>query len=442
MRKNFENPNKILEKVSNKSTSSAHFWIKPSDNQYTQRAGDYQKPSYTSMVDYALTKFREMQRSVSEAQASSINECIQWSRQCLNGNLEALSKLASTVLDKKFTPNSLLRAGIYTFTAAAVLNRPFVEAASGNASNSALMITGDSVAYGISEHFPSDSIQGYGEDLDKIKARWNITDIVNKAVPGENTTTYQYGGAEVFGFQFPTRNLSESNRPQIDNALKFIENNNVKFLLFQLGANNILEAVTLNPNETCTINETMYNQGMDIARQDLPGIGKQLRAAIDQNGGGDFLVINYYNPYQKMCPETIPYVQQFNNLLANFTKDHATMLVDIQPLFTNDNMCDYTWICDKNPPGDPHPKHEGYQAIANKTADDIDGLIKEREQNQPKPTQEPHKQASRSDNKKPLVIGLSVGLGVPAVVMIGGAIYMYKRRESTQGNAGRVTEGG
>jgi hypothetical protein len=82
---------------------------------------------------------------------------------------------------------------------------------------------------------------------------------------------------------------------------------------------------------------------------------------------GDLVMLNYYNPFAKICPNSVDFIHTLNDHLA---KDAATFripLVDVYSAFGGDanmkaNVCTYTWICNARP--DIHPTTTGYQVIA------------------------------------------------------------------------------
>src|SRR5260370_10079444 len=94
----------------------------------------------------------------------------------------------------------------------------------------------------------------------------------------------------------------------------------------------------------------------------------QLVAALTVNGQvtGDLLLMNYYDPYQNLCPASVSYVQQFNQHLAADAADFAA-LVDVFTPFggvttPDPNTCNFTWMCSTFK--DIHAKASGYSTIA------------------------------------------------------------------------------
>lgn len=79
--------------------------------------------------------------------------------------------------------------------------------------------------------------------------------------------------------------------------------------------------------------------------------------------------MNYYDPFQNVCPNTLPLIQTLNTHLASDVQGLGT-LVDIFGAFggsatPNPNLCSYTWTCSAPPLGpDIHPTTTGYQVMA------------------------------------------------------------------------------
>ncbi len=76
--------------------------------------------------------------------------------------------------------------------------------------------------------------------------------------------------------------------------------------------------------------------------------------------------MNYYYPYQNICPNTVPYVQLINQHIANDISGYG-LLVDVFSAFggagvPNPNICPYTWMCSLF--HDIHATDAGYRVIA------------------------------------------------------------------------------
>jgi hypothetical protein len=87
---------------------------------------------------------------------------------------------------------------------------------------------------------------------------------------------------------------------------------------------------------------------------------------------GDLVMMNYYDPFQNICPNTVPVVQDFNTHIADDAADVASeyhVRIRVADVFTafggaavpNPKVCDYTWFCTT---GDIHANTVGYGVIA------------------------------------------------------------------------------
>ena len=81
---------------------------------------------------------------------------------------------------------------------------------------------------------------------------------------------------------------------------------------------------------------------------------------------GDLVMMNYYDPYQNICPNSVSYVQTINQHLANDVSGYGT-IVNVFKSFggattPNPNICNYTWMCSVFK--DIHAKDAGYSVMA------------------------------------------------------------------------------
>jgi lysophospholipase L1-like esterase len=98
----------------------------------------------------------------------------------------------------------------------------------------------------------------------------------------------------------------------------------------------------------------------------------QLTAAMTVNGHmtGDLLMMNYYDPFQNDCPNSVPFSEMLNQHLAADASGYATMVDVFDPFggatVPNPNLCNYTWMCSAYPTTlGIHATTTGYQVIAN-----------------------------------------------------------------------------
>jgi lysophospholipase L1-like esterase len=83
---------------------------------------------------------------------------------------------------------------------------------------------------------------------------------------------------------------------------------------------------------------------------------------------GDLHLLNYYNPFAKICSDSGPFVQRVNSHLAADAARFRIPVVDVYTAFGGDSqsashVCTYTWYCDAQF-HDIHPTSIGYRVIA------------------------------------------------------------------------------
>lgn len=80
-------------------------------------------------------------------------------------------------------------------------------------------------------------------------------------------------------------------------------------------------------------------------------------------------MMNYYDPFQNFCPDTVPFVQTLNAHLAADVSGFG-IIVDVFGAFggattPNPLICTYTWMCTPPPLGpNIHATDLGYSVIA------------------------------------------------------------------------------
>ena len=80
-------------------------------------------------------------------------------------------------------------------------------------------------------------------------------------------------------------------------------------------------------------------------------------------------MMNYYDPLQNFCPNTVPFTQTLNQHLAADVSGFGS-IVDVFGAFggpgvPNPNICTYTWMCTAPPLGpNIHATDIGYSVIA------------------------------------------------------------------------------
>jgi lysophospholipase L1-like esterase len=224
---------------------------------------------------------------------------------------------------------------------------------------------GDSLAFGYQPGV--NWYKGYTDDFSSyLKTNHGVTSYVNMSCPGENTTTMLDAGClwpSLLRDYFYTDS-------QVQAAVDFLHQHagQVSPVTLDMGANDILPDIT---ESSCTISSTWESDLQTMDTNMTQSILPQLIAALTVNGQitGDLLVIDYYDPYQNVCPNTVPYFQELNaHLVADAAAfSNAVVFVDVFASFggaatPNPNTCNYTWICAVN---DIHATTAGYQVMAN-----------------------------------------------------------------------------
>lgn len=222
---------------------------------------------------------------------------------------------------------------------------------------------GDSLAFGyqpnldFSHSYPQ---QWYSNDLSKH----HVKSYTNFGCNGETSYTFIKGGCP-YAYLLHTYYIGA----QLNAAVSFIKAHagQVSPVSLDIGANDLLPDI--DPS-TCAISS---NWPTDLANLDTRLTGTilpQLTAALTVNGSraGDLVMMNYYDPYQNICPSSLSYVQTLNSHLAS---DAAQFNVPISDVYTafggsttpNTNICTDTWMCSVYQ--NIHATTTGYGVIAN-----------------------------------------------------------------------------
>ena len=218
---------------------------------------------------------------------------------------------------------------------------------------------GDSLAFGFQPD--GDLTHGYVPDLFAVLQGEGTKDVTNYGCGGESSATFINGGCPGGHAGFV----------QLTAAVDFLQAHpgKVSPVTLDIGANDVLRDI--NPT-TCAINVSGFNADLAALDANLTEtILPALRAALTVDGRvtGSIVMMNYYDPYQNTCPNTVPFVESLNQLLATDANGFAA-IVDVFNAFggpgvPNPNFCTLTWMCPA-PPLRPniHPTTEGYSVIA------------------------------------------------------------------------------
>lgn len=224
---------------------------------------------------------------------------------------------------------------------------------------------GDSLAFGLQPNL--DFTHGYTDYFYRDLRNHGVKYYANLSCSGESTITMIHGGCPAALLRkFPYAG------PQLKAALAYLHwyAGEVSPVTLDIGANDYLLKLDINP-VTCTVKSSFPS---DLAKMDADLTGTILPAlagALKVHGvtTGDLILLNYYDPYQNVCPNVLSDAELINRHLAADASGFAT-LVDIFSAFggattPNPNICAYTWMCH-----DPynllniHATDAGYQAMA------------------------------------------------------------------------------
>lgn len=222
------------------------------------------------------------------------------------------------------------------------------------------MAIGDSLAFGYQPDLNWDD--GYANYFFHNLQGHGVKDYDNLACPGETTTTMIQGGCP-----FSLLRKFPYIGPQLKAAVAFLHSHagQVSPVTLDIGANDLTADLNIS---TCTINPTWETDLAMVDHNLTTVILPQLVAAMTVNGRvtGDLLLMNYYDPYQNVCADTVPFIQEINAHLAADAQGFATMANVFTPFggatTPNANICSYTWMCSIFK--DIHAKDAGYSVMA------------------------------------------------------------------------------
>lgn len=222
---------------------------------------------------------------------------------------------------------------------------------------------GDSLAFGyqpnldFSHSYPQ---QWYSNNLSKH----HVKSYTNLGCNGETSNTFVNGGCP-YSYLLHTYYVGA----QLDAAITFLHlyQGQVSPVSLDIGANDLLPDINVS---NCTVSSSWSTDLATLDTNLTQTILPKLIGALTVNGArtGDLVMMNYYDPYQNVCPNSLSYVQALNQHLAS---DAAQFNVPVSDVYTafggsttpNPNICAYTWMCSiyKN----IHATSTGYGVIAN-----------------------------------------------------------------------------
>lgn len=219
---------------------------------------------------------------------------------------------------------------------------------------------GDSLAFGYQPDL--DWVHGYSNFFYSNLQKHGETDYDNYGCPGETSATFIKGGCP---FAVLKKTLYVG--AQLPAVVHFLHTHagTVSPLTLDIGANDLTPDIN---TSNCTVS-AKWNSDLAIVDSNLTQIIlPQLVDALTVNGKrtGDLLLMGYYDPFQNICPNSLPFIEQLNAHLRTDAGGFATF-VDVFTPFggattPNPNICNFTWMCSSF--HDIHSKDQGYSVIA------------------------------------------------------------------------------
>ncbi len=227
------------------------------------------------------------------------------------------------------------------------------------------MALGNSLSFGYQPNL--DFSSGFADDIFNVLHKANVTAVVNYGCAGETTETMIHGGCVA---RFAHKGSYTG--PQLQAAVDFLTNarheGRVSPVTLEIGANDVFADWD---ESTCSIGP---NSDADLATMDanltgtiLPALEKALTTPRGARTG-DLHLLNYYNPFAKVCSDSGKFIRILNDHLQADAAKFRIPVVDVYSAFGGDmdtasHICDYTWMCDPRF-HDIHPTNLGYQVIA------------------------------------------------------------------------------
>ncbi len=220
---------------------------------------------------------------------------------------------------------------------------------------------GDSLAFGYQPDL--NYSHGYVDDFFSNLKSHGVKDVANMGCPGETSVTFLNGKCPYpFLRKFPYVGS------QLNAALVYLKLHagQVSPVTLDIGANDLTRDVN---TSNCSVNQQQFQQDLATLDNNLTNIIlPQLHAALTINGHltGDLVMMNYYDPFQNICPNSVSFTETVNAHLAADVSNYGT-IVDVFSAFggpktPNPHICTYTWMCSIFK--DIHATNTGYSVIA------------------------------------------------------------------------------
>jgi len=219
---------------------------------------------------------------------------------------------------------------------------------------------GDSLAFGYQPDW--NFARGYASDFFQELKQHGTRTYVNLGCPGETSFTMIHGGCSYAVLRkYPYLGA------QLDAAVGYlhVHSGAVSPVTLDIGANDLISGID---PQNCSIDANVFNAALasfdaNLTQVILPRLHDALM--VGDKVTGDLIVNNYYDPFQNICPQTVPYVQQFNQHIIEDVSGYG-IVVDIFSAFggsttPNQNLCTYTWMCSVFK--DIHATNTGYSVM-------------------------------------------------------------------------------
>lgn len=221
---------------------------------------------------------------------------------------------------------------------------------------------GDSLAFGYQPNL--DWSHGYAPQWYSDLKNHGVSSFTNYGCNGETSATFVNGGCP---YAYALHNYYLGS--QLNAAVNYLTyySGKVSPVSLDIGANDLLPDID---KSTCTVSSSWESDLSALDTRLTGTILPKLVAALTNSKGvrtGDLVMMNYYDPYQNICPNSLAYVQELN---SHLTADAAQFNVPVADVLTafggtatpNPNTCNYTWMCSVF--HDIHATSTGYGVIA------------------------------------------------------------------------------
>lgn len=220
---------------------------------------------------------------------------------------------------------------------------------------------GNSISFGYQPDL--DFGDGFVDDAFAELRQANVTDLANYACAGETSTTMITGGCSGHLIHHDAYTGA-----QLDATVAFLgrHKGTVNPITLDIGSNDVLPdwdsgSCTAAPNGMTDLARLDANLTQTILPRLIAAVGTQYRT-------GDLVMLNYYNPFARECPESADFVKMLNSHLAADAAQFGVPVADVYAAFGGDahmadHLCAYTWMCNAQF-HDIHPTTQGYQVIA------------------------------------------------------------------------------